>query len=179
MKYPARVGFSTLKPLSFCRPPPENEEGHAFVNKTHIKTIAGRVPRHDVCLVVENVLSLVTVLAEAVSRGECTTGLTWDPREGSHRANSGQARGCPMRRPAYEPSPQVKPVVHSPFDIKLAWQWSLRGVKTIGVAFKFSRWDHCSTGNDTPEPSTFLKTLHKLLALNDRPAHPSWSTCSP
>lgn len=24
-----------------------------------------------------------------------------------------------MRRPAYEPSPQVKPVVHSPFGIKL------------------------------------------------------------
>ena len=54
----------------------------------------------------------------AVSRGESTTGLTWDPREGSHRASNGQARGCPMREPAYEPSPQVKPVVLSPFDIK-------------------------------------------------------------
>jgi hypothetical protein len=41
----------------------------------------------------------------AVSRGECTTGLTWDPREGSHRPNSGQARGRPMREPAYEPRP--------------------------------------------------------------------------
>ncbi|MBV9031955.1 MAG: DUF2071 domain-containing protein [Pseudonocardiales bacterium] len=37
-----------------------------------------------------------------------TPPLTWDPREGSHRATSGQARGCPMRGPAYEPSPQVK-----------------------------------------------------------------------
>jgi hypothetical protein len=40
-----------------------------------------------------------------------TPGLTWDPREGPHRANSGQARGCPMRGPAYGPSPQVKPGV--------------------------------------------------------------------
>jgi hypothetical protein len=32
----------------------------------------------------------------------------------------------------------------------LAGQWSLRGVKTIGVAFKFSRWGHCPTGYDTP-----------------------------
>ena len=61
---------------------------------------------------------LALVRSWVVSRGECTTGLTWDPREGSHRANTGQARGCPMRRPAYEPSPQVKPVVLSPFDIK-------------------------------------------------------------
>ena len=53
-----------------------------------------------------------------VSSSERTTGLTWDPREGSHRANGGQARGCPMRGPAYEPSPQVKPVVLSPFDVK-------------------------------------------------------------
>ncbi len=30
---------------------------------------------------------------------------------------TGQAKGCPMRQPAYEPSPQVKPTVHSPFDI--------------------------------------------------------------
>jgi hypothetical protein len=35
----------------------------------------------------------------AVSRGECTTSLTWDPREGSHRPDSGQARGYPMRDP--------------------------------------------------------------------------------
>src|ERR671917_205411 len=40
----------------------------------------------------------------------------------------------------------------------LAWQWSLRGAKTIGVAFKFSRWDHCLTGYDTPERPTSLKT---------------------
>src|SRR5205807_3270522 len=33
----------------------------------------------------------------------------------------------------------------------LAWQWSLRGVKAIGVAFKFSRWDHCPMGYDTRE----------------------------
>jgi hypothetical protein len=25
------------------------------------------------------------------------------------------------------------------------------GVKAIGVAFKFSRWDHCPMGNDTRE----------------------------
>ena len=62
--------------------------------------------------------TLFAALNGAVSRGECITGLTWDTREGSHRANSGQARGCPMHRPAYEPSPQVKPVMHSPFDIK-------------------------------------------------------------
>jgi len=39
-----------------------------------------------------------------VSRGECITGLTWDPREGSRRPNRGQARGLPDARPAYEPS---------------------------------------------------------------------------
>jgi hypothetical protein len=39
----------------------------------------------------------------------------------------------------------------------LAWQWSPGGVKTIGVAFKFSRWDHCPKGYDTPELSTSLK----------------------
>jgi hypothetical protein len=60
------------------------------------------------------------VIKWAVSRGERDTGLTWDPREGSHRANGGQARGCPMRGPAYEPSPQVKPVSRSPFELKPA-----------------------------------------------------------
>ena len=34
---------------------------------------------------------------------------------------------------------------------RLTWQWSLRTAKTIGVAFKFSRWDHCSMINDTRE----------------------------
>ncbi len=57
---------------------------------------------------------------KVVSRGECTTGVTWDPREGSHRPSSGQARGRPMREPAYEPSPQVKPVVHSLFDATIS-----------------------------------------------------------
>jgi hypothetical protein len=33
----------------------------------------------------------------------------------------------------------------------LAWQWSLRGVKTIGVAFLFSMRDHCPIGIDTPK----------------------------
>jgi hypothetical protein len=37
------------------------------------------------------------------------TGLTWDPREGSHRAlRAGQGRAR-YAEPAYEPSPQVKP----------------------------------------------------------------------
>jgi transposase len=40
-----------------------------------------------------------------------TLGLTWGPREGPHRATSGQAKGCPTRGPAYGPSPQVKPGV--------------------------------------------------------------------
>ena len=53
-----------------------------------------------------------------VSRGECITGLTWDPREGSRRPNRGQARGLPDARPAYEPSPQVKPLMHSPSEAK-------------------------------------------------------------
>jgi len=35
-----------------------------------------------------------------VSRGECITGLTWDPREGSRRPNSGQARDLPDARPS-------------------------------------------------------------------------------
>jgi len=61
-----------------------------------------------------------TRLGRVVSRGECITGLTWDPREGSRRPNSGQARGLPDARPAYEPSPQVKPVMHSPSEAKEA-----------------------------------------------------------
>jgi hypothetical protein len=52
----------------------------------------------------------MTVVQWVVSRGECDTGLTWDPREGSHRANIGQARGCPMC---------TKPVSRSPFELKL------------------------------------------------------------
>jgi hypothetical protein len=46
----------------------------------------------------------------AVSSGGRDTGLPWDPREGSPRAlraGEGHAR---CRGPAYEPSPQVKPV---------------------------------------------------------------------
>ena len=44
--------------------------------------------------------ALSKALRRAVSRGECTTSLTWDPREGSHRPDSGQARGYPMRDPS-------------------------------------------------------------------------------
>ncbi|HEU0087187.1 MAG TPA: hypothetical protein VFQ77_06010 [Pseudonocardiaceae bacterium] len=58
------------------------------------------------------------IIWKAVSRGECTTGLTWDPREGSHRAVAGRREAYPMRGPAYEPSPQVTPVVHSLSDLK-------------------------------------------------------------
>jgi hypothetical protein len=37
----------------------------------------------------------------------------------------------------------------------LAWQWSLRGAKTIGVAFLFSTRDHCPIGIDTPKTSIY------------------------
>ena len=33
----------------------------------------------------------------------------------------------------------------------LVWQWSIRGVKTIGVAFLSPMRDHCPIGIDTPE----------------------------
>jgi hypothetical protein len=44
--------------------------------------------------------SVADIVAEswsrvAVSRGQCTTGLTWDPREGSHRPNNGAGQKLP------------------------------------------------------------------------------------
>ncbi|MGH3564701.1 MAG: DUF4062 domain-containing protein [Pseudonocardia sp.] len=61
---------------------------------------------------------LVLLSSPLVSRGECITGLTWDPREGSHRAIRAGQRAARCAEPAYEPSPQVKPVMHSPSESK-------------------------------------------------------------
>jgi len=47
-------------------------------------------------------------LGGVVSSGERDTGLDLGPSRGLTSSYDGQARGCPMRGPAYEPSPQVK-----------------------------------------------------------------------
>ena len=49
-----------------------------------------------------------------------TPALTWDPREGSHRANSGRPEAARCAGQLTSPRPRSRPVSRSPFELKLA-----------------------------------------------------------
>jgi hypothetical protein len=103
----------------------------------------------------------------AVSRGESTTGLPWDPDEGAHRASNGQARGAgspegrPMRGPTYEPSPQVKPMALLP-----------SGAKNIMLNYKYNATWFASKilGHDEVTGATVLDNGYVEVKRREAPA---------